>query len=130
MKKILGIDVGERRIGIAVALGENVFEREALAAGKKSISEILEIIKEEEIEEIVIGLPKTLEGREGKQAGLARGFAAKLAGKTSVPILFFDERFSTVEAEKRLRGMEVSERGLKERIDSMAAAVILEDYLK
>jgi putative Holliday junction resolvase len=75
----------------------------------------------------VIGLPISMDGREGSQARKTRAFAEKLAGRTSVPIIFQDERLSTVEARRKVQEARKTTR--TERYDAAAAALILQDYL-
>jgi putative Holliday junction resolvase len=128
-KKILGLDIGAKKIGVAVAVGKLIFEKGVLGQGQSAVKEILRLVKEEGVEKIIIGLPVLESGKEGMQAKFSRRFAAKLASKLSVPILFVDERFSSFEAEKRLREMGLSTKEISKRIDSMSAKIILEDYL-
>ncbi len=131
--RFLGLDVGERRIG--VALGdptENIAT--PLAAVRRVALEddlraVVRLASEREAEAIVVGMPLSLDGRVGPQARLVEGFVRALAKESPVPVHTQDERFSTVEAERLLRqaGHQPSrEKGLR---DSASAAVILQTYL-
>ena len=90
---------------------------------------MLRLAAENDAEQIVVGLPLELSGRRGRQAGRVAAFARSLADRTTVPVETADERYSTVEAERRLRESGVQPSRDKARIDAAAAAVILQSYL-
>jgi putative pre-16S rRNA nuclease len=131
--KVLAIDLGEKRIGLAVS-----DETRLIAGGygvlrRKSRSEDYEryakIIAEETITLLVMGLPITAGGEEGQRAAWVRHYTSELAEHIAIPIVFWDERFSTKEAEASLRARGKRGEQVKERVDAVAAAFILQDYL-
>lgn len=131
--RILGLDVGERRIGIAVAdervrvaLPVTVVERSDLPV---DLDGIARLVQEQEAEAVVIGLPISLNGTLGPQAQAVKAFGQELAARLSLPIEYWDERLSTVEAERRLAS--AGRRGPKARArrDAAAAAIVLQGYL-
>ena len=127
----LGLDVGERRIGVAVsdALGISVSPLEVLdGLGPAQLREYVKAKIREGVGVIVMGLPLTCSGAEGKQARKTREFARALEGLPGAEIVLWDERLSSVEAAKRLREAGHALRG--RRVDAEAAAVILQSYLE
>jgi putative Holliday junction resolvase len=143
--RILGLDVGERRIGVAaadsgtrVALPIGVVERTEPAADADAIARLIE---EQKAEALVLGLPISLNGSLGPQAQLVRAFGDELAACLNLPVEYCDERLSTVEAQRRLappakharqdkRSRSAkSRRASPGRIDAVAAAIILQSYL-
>ncbi|HAZ31277.1 MAG TPA: Holliday junction resolvase RuvX [Dehalococcoidia bacterium] len=131
--RILGLDVGDRRIGVAMsdpmgilASALTVIEREGDGTDVESI---LDMIKENEVGCIVVGLPRSMDGSIGKQAAKTNAFVEDLAELTDVPIKMWDERLSTVIAEGLLKDAGKDRRQMKKRRDAAAAAVILQWYL-
>lgn len=124
--RILALDVGTRRIGVAVCDELQMTARpyKVLERNRKAIAAIHDLVAELQARKILVGLPLHLDGTEGEQAAEVRSFAAKLEKKAAVEIIYWDERLSTVDAEER-SGSRKSEHG----IDARAAAVILESYL-
>lgn len=131
--RILGLDVGERRIGVAICDPQERFafpltllerrdEETALAA-------IAELVEREAAEAVVVGLPLSLDGSHGPQARRVAAFTQALAQRLPLPVTPWDERLTTVEAERRLREAGHSRRGLKDRRDAVAAALMLQSYL-
>jgi len=133
MARVLGIDLGSRRIGVAVSdgLGLTAQPRLTLArrGGRRDIEAIAAAVKEAEADRIVLGLPLTPEGKEGPAALAARAFADKLAAASQLPVELVDESFSTVEAEEVLLAADLSRRRRKQVVDKLAAAVILQRWL-
>lgn len=133
MPRILGLDFGTKRIGAAVsdprrqiATPLEVYERRDPTQDARHYRALIE---ENEVERIVIGLPVHLAGREGASASLARSWGDWLAGLSKLPVVFFDERFTTVEAEDSMiaAGLKRSKRkGLR---DMLAARILLQNYL-
>lgn len=126
----LGLDIGERRVGVAVSdpLGIHAYPLETLQdvdpeALKKYVSEKIA----EGVREVVIGLPLTLRGREGAQAAVVRRYADALRALPSLEVVLWDERLSTVEANRRLRERGKGRRRAK--VDAAAASLILQSYL-
>ena len=131
--RVLGLDVGERRIGVAVSDPTGTIVSPVAAIQRVSqeadIRAVTTLAAEYEAEAIVVGLPISLNGRLGPQGRLVREFIRSLSKESPVPVHPHDERFSTVEAERLLReaGHAPSrEKGLR---DSAAASVILQAYL-
>jgi len=131
--RILGLDVGERRIGVAVvdegvrvALPVAVVERRELPA---DLDAIARLVQEQGAEALVIGLPISLNGSLGPQAQAVKAFGQELAGRLPLPIEYWDERLSSVEAQRRLAS--AGHRGLKAKAkrDAAAAAIVLQSYL-
>lgn len=131
--KILALDIGTVRIGIAasdimeiIAQAMDCYRR--VNPGKDT-DYIASLAKSLEVGEIVIGLPLKLDGTEGQSVAMAREFGKALAQKTEIPIFYQDERLSTVTAEKILIESGVRREKRKEKIDSLAATIILQTYL-
>lgn len=131
--RIMGLDVGEKRIGIALsdemgwtAQAHSVLTRTNL---EEDLQKIIDICKENEVTEIVVGLPKNMNGTLGPKAIEIQEFGDSLKKASSLPIIFYDERLSTVSAEKLLIKADVSRQKRKQVIDKIAAANILQTYL-
>ncbi len=129
--RILGIDHGDVRIGIAMS-DETAFLASPLTTvqnGKGAVDEILALIQEYGVEKIVIGLPLNMDGSCGLATKKVRKFSEKLAKKTEVPILEMDERLTTVTAHHNLREAGLDGRQRKSVVDMAAAQIILQDWL-
>ena len=133
MARVLGIDFGTRRVGAAVsdprraiATPLETYERRDPVQDARHYQNL---VREHEVDQIVIGLPLHTGGREGSAASLARTWGTWLGGVTGLPVLYFDERYTTSEAEDSLiaAGMKRSRRkGLR---DMLAARILLQNYL-
>lgn len=130
--RLLGLDVGDRRIGVAIsdptgslATPVEVYHRRDRASDVRHLGKL---VADLEASGIIVGLPKNMNGTEGPQAEKTRDFARSLA-EAGLKVSLWDERLSTVEATRRL--VEAGRRGksIRQRIDSEAAALILESYL-
>ena len=132
--RYLALDVGDKTIGIAVsdllgltAQGIKTIRR---ISNKKDLQELGEIISEFEADTLIIGLPKNMNGTEGERCEIVRNFADKIsAAFPDIKQIFWDERLSTVAAEKNLIAADVSRKKRKQVIDKMAAVYILQGYL-
>ena len=131
--RIMALDVGERRIGVAVcdplgitAQAHSVLTRRGLDNDLEALSRLVE---ELEAERVVVGLPRNLNGSEGPSAQRSREFAELLTRKVRIPVELYDERLTTVEAENILLASDMSRRKRRQVIDKVAAALILEGYL-
>ena len=131
--RILGLDVGTKTIGLALGLREmgiaqplSTLRRQSV---KKDVPKILKVCQQERIDHIVIGLPLQLDGTEGRSARLARQIGSELSVQGNISIEYFDERYTTVEASRRLRESGVRAHNQKEMIDQVAAMVIIEDWM-
>lgn len=130
--KILALDVGDKRIGVAVSdpFGFSGTPLGTLLNNKEFFKKLEEIINQYKPTKIVIGLPLTLSGEEGEQAKKTKNFAKNLQKHfPHIPIEFEDERFTTDIAEERLSLLLKSKKKKKQKLDSISAVVILESYL-
>jgi putative Holliday junction resolvase len=133
MARLLALDLGERRIGVAVSDPTGMLARPLTTVVRASREDDFEaisyLIEEHAAKGVIIGLPLSLNGTEGPQARRIRRYAERLAKALDVPIQFWDERYSSVEAAEILsekRGRPARARG---ELDAMAAAIILQSYL-
>ena len=134
-KRILAIDYGTKRLGVAVSspLDSTVFPLPYLKQGTwdNIISHIEILLSEKNIQQIVVGLPKSLDGSLGSMAKQCQQFAGTLKKNISVPITLFDERFTSKEAESILiEELNLSRKKRKELKDSLSACLLLQSYLR
>ena len=131
--KIMGIDYGDARTGIAISdLMCTIVGSATVVPSRntdKAIADILQLIKENQVGEIVVGLPKNMDGTEGSRAQLCREFADRLRQETRLPVAMWDERRTTVEAHNILSAHNYHGKKRKETVDAVAASLILEGYL-
>lgn len=131
--RAMGIDVGSRRIGVAVSdeLGFLAAPWRAVPVARgQEFAELAAMVREREIEIVVIGLPTSLDGTEGPQANAVRAFARRLATHLGdIPHTFADERFTTAEAERMMIARRMSREERRARIDAAAAAIMLQGWL-
>lgn len=128
-KNILGIDYGETRIGLAIASDQALLPRPhgILRNDDKIIEEIDQIIRNENVSDVIVGLPRNQSGQETKQTGVVREFAKQLKSRLPVDISFADESLSSRRAESIRR--EFKDRKKGEPIDDLAACFILEEFI-
>jgi putative Holliday junction resolvase len=131
--RLLGVDYGRVRIGLAVsdpdckiAFPLATHRRQGPA---RDAAFFQTLVKEEAIAGLVVGLPLHLDGREGIKAAEARAFGAWLAEATGLPVVYWDERFTTVEAESALWAAGLTHRRRRDRRDRVAAQILLQTYL-
>ena len=133
MKRIMGVDFGDARTGIAVSdlLCSIVGTTTVIHSRnmEKTIEQICQMVKGSDIGEIVVGLPKNMDGTEGSRAELCREFAQKLEEATGLPVKMWDERRTTVEAHNILSQHNYHGKKRKDTVDAVAASLILEGYL-
>ena len=131
--KIMGVDYGDARTGIAISdLMCSIVGTTAVVPSRnteKAIADIAKMVKDNGVGEIVVGLPKNMDGTEGARAELCRQFAAKLGEATGLPIKMWDERRTTVEAHNILSVHNYHGKKRKNTVDAVAASLILEGYL-
>jgi len=131
--RILALDVGEKRIGVAISdLSRSLAgSLEVIQRGSRQedFATVARLVEEYEVEKVVVGYPLSLDGMAGAQAERVERYAVGLAESLTVPVLLWDERFSTVSAERLMREAGLRSKKKRERIDAVAAAVILQDYL-
>ncbi|MBI4394944.1 MAG: Holliday junction resolvase RuvX [Candidatus Omnitrophica bacterium] len=129
----LGLDIGEKRIGVARSDELNFMAHTVGFIERRTDEEVGKKVKhmvdEFRIEKIVVGLPKTMKGKIGIQAEKIFSWIEKLRKEISCPIVTWDERLTTVEAEKALIAQDVSRARRKEKRDSIAAEIMLQSYL-
>lgn len=131
--RILGLDIGEKTIGVAVsdptgliAEGRGVIRR---AGGEEDIRRIKELAEEHAASLIVVGLPRNMNGSVGEQGKKVLAFAKSLQEATGLPVQAWDERLTTVAAERMLIGANLTRRRRKKVIDQVAATLILQNFL-
>jgi putative holliday junction resolvase len=132
--RILGLDVGDRTIGVAAsdALGWTAQGLEIIrrTGWEDDIRRLRELVAEYEVSLIVVGYPKNMNGTIGPRAEMAAEFAQKLGQELELPVRLWDERLTTMEAERMLIAADVSRAKRKKVIDKMAAVLILQNYLQ
>lgn len=133
MSRVVGIDLGSRRIGVAVSdgLGLTAQPHATIArhGGARDLAAIAAVVAEHQAGRVVLGLPLDPEGNEGAAAKSARAFADRLRAALTVPVEMIDESFSTVEAEAVLLEADLSRARRRQVVDRVAAAVILQRWL-
>ncbi len=132
--RILGVDYGERRIGLALSDPLCIFAQPwgHVENDAKWQDRIVELVRKEGVETIVVGMPLTLKGTEGTAAAKVRTFIETLRSATNTSVVTWDERFTTTMAQNDLRALETSKKKRNNksgRLDAMAAAMILQGYL-
>ena len=131
--KIMGIDYGDARTGVAISdlLCTIVGTTTVLPSrnSEKLMADLVRLTKENQIGEIVVGLPKNMDGTEGSRAQLCREFAQTLKEATGLPVAMWDERRTTVEAHNILSAHNYHGKKRKETVDAVAASLILEGYM-
>jgi putative Holliday junction resolvase len=133
---VLGVDTGERRVGVALSDESRVLASPVVVLHRRGglapvLDALADLVRRESVSQLVVGLPLNADGSEGPQARRARDFARVAARAIGVPVCLWDERLSTQEAEAVVRAQGRSTRRQRQRgeLDAVAAAVILQDYL-
>ena len=133
MQKIMGIDYGDARTGVAISdLLCSIVGSTCVVPSRnreKAMADIIRLAQENQVGEIVVGLPKNMDGTEGPRAELCRAFAKRLEGETGLPVAMWDERRTTVEAHNILSQHNYHGQKRKNTVDAVAASLILEGYL-
>ncbi|NMM51740.1 Holliday junction resolvase RuvX [Paenibacillus aquistagni] len=131
--RILGLDYGDRKIGVAVsdAFGWTAQGLEVIVrtSEEKVLKRLETIVKDHEVEAIVLGLPKNMNGTVGPRGEISMTFAETLRQSLGLPVHLWDERLSTVSAERTLLEADVSRKKRRQVVDKMAATIILQTYL-
>lgn len=131
--RIMGVDYGDARTGVAVSdllcsiVGTTTVVHSRNA--QKTIEQLCKMIREQDVGEIAVGLPKNMDGTEGSRAELCRAFAEALERASGVPVKLWDERRTTVEAHNILSQHNYHGKKRKDTVDAVAASLILEGYL-
>ncbi len=132
-RALIGLDLGDKTVGVAISdlMGSVATPRETVRRKKFTLdaARLLEIIKERDVGGIVLGLPRNMDGSEGPRCQKTRAFARNLGRLTELPIGFWDERLSTVAAERALLEADTSRKRRAEVIDHVAASYILQGAL-
>ena len=134
--RIMGLDFGSKTVGVAVsdpllitAQGLEIIRRKEENKLRQTLARIEELITEYEVEEIVLGLPKNMNGTEGPSCDMAKEFAAEVEKAVDTPIVFWDERLTSRIAENAMIEADLSRKKRKQKVDSLAAILILQNYL-
>ncbi len=134
--RIMGLDFGSKTVGVAIsdallitAQGIEIIERKEENKLRKTLARIEELIVEYEVEEIVLGLPKNMNDSLGTRAELSMEFKDKLERRMGLPVTMWDERLTTVAADKAMIEAGIRREHRKEHVDKIAACFILQGYL-
>lgn len=134
--RIMGLDFGAKTVGVAIsdallltAQGIEIIRREEENKLRRSLARIEELIVEYEVEEIVLGLPKHMNNTEGVRVELTMEFKDKLERRTGLPVTLWDERLTTVAADKAMMEAGLRREERREHVDKIAACFILQGYL-
>jgi putative holliday junction resolvase len=131
--RILGVDYGTVRIGLAIsdptgmlAQGLSVLKRKT---DTQAVADIVQIIQDHDVDEVVVGLPRHMNGSLGEKAQVCQAFADEIANASGLPVAMYDERLTTVAAERMLIEADVMRKRRKQVIDAVAATLLLQGYL-
>lgn len=131
--RILALDVGNKRIGVALSDELNILAQPLYTIHRKGlerdIQEIVNIIKEKNVGTVIVGLPKNMDGTVGFQGEKTQKFAEILMQNIEIPLIMWDERLTTVSARRIMIENDVKQKDKKNLVDTVAAVVILENYL-
>ncbi len=127
--RIMGLDVGEKRIGVAVSDSLGYTAQGISTIKRENTEELKKIVSDYDIGEIVVGLPKNMDGSIGEQGKKVLDFIEKLKQEIDLPMITWDERLTTKEAEGVLLKADLSRAKRKKVIDKLAAVLILQSYL-
>ncbi len=134
--RILGLDYGSKTVGVAVsdpllltAQGLEIIRRKDENKLRQTMARIEELCREYEVGKIVLGLPKNMNDTEGERAELTREFKEKLERRTGLPVFLWDERLTTVAADKTMIEAGIRRENRKDYVDMIAAVLILQGYL-
>ncbi len=134
--RIMGLDFGSKTVGVAVsdallltAQGVEIIRRKEENKLRRTLARIEELIVEYGVEQIVLGLPKHMNGTEGVRAELTEEFKDKLERRTGLPVVWWDERLTTVAADKTMMEAGIRRENRKDYVDMLAAVFILQGYL-
>lgn len=134
--RIMGLDFGSRTVGVAVsdsllvtAQGLEIIRRPEANKLRRTLARIEELILEYEVEEIVLGYPRNMNATEGPRVELTREFQEKLERRTGLPVTLWDERLTTVAADRAMMEAGIRRERRGEYVDKIAAALILQGYL-
>jgi putative Holliday junction resolvase len=134
--RVMGLDYGSKTVGVAIsdplgitAQGIETIERKEENKLRKTLARIEELVKEYEVEKIVLGFPKNMNNTIGERAEKSLELKAMLERRIGIPVIMWDERLTTVEAERTLIESNVRRENRKKYVDKIAAVFILQGYL-
>ncbi|MCF7955668.1 MAG: Holliday junction resolvase RuvX [Phycisphaerae bacterium] len=129
--RYLAVDHGEKRTGLAICdKAETMASPLKVIVGQGGlVKQIVKVVQEECIEAVIVGLPLNMDSTEGPRAESVRVFGAELEKATQVPVIYYDERLSSFDAENKLAGLDLTRKKKKKHLDAVAAASILEAFL-
>ena len=134
--RIMGLDFGSKTVGVAIsdpllltAQGTEIIRRKEENKLRQTLARIEELIKEYEVEKIVLGQPKHMNGTEGVRVELTGEFKEKLERRTGLPVVLWDERLTTVAADRAMMEAGIRRENRKDYVDMIAATFILQGYL-
>ena len=134
--RVMGLDYGSKTVGVAIsdplgitAQGIETIERKEENKLRKTLARIEELVKEYEVEKIVLGFPKNMNNTIGERAEKSLELKAMLERRIGIPVIMWDERLTTVEAERTLMESNVRRENRKKYVDKIAAVFILQGYL-
>ena len=129
----LGLDIGDKRIGVALSDAESILASPFTIINCQGdiadVEAITSIISQQQVKQVIVGLPRLMDGSLGKQAEKVKAFTQKLCSHTEVPVEFRDERLTTVSAKRLMRAANTKKTKSKAKYDAIAAALILQGYL-
>jgi putative Holliday junction resolvase len=129
----LGLDVGDKRIGVALSDPGGILASPFTIINRRDesldMAAIADIINQKQVEQVIVGLPRSMDGSLGRQAEKVKAFTERLGEHTDVPIEYRDERLTTVLAERLAQVANARKNRVKARRDAQAAAIILQGYL-
>ena len=134
--RIMGLDFGSKTVGVAVsdplfitAQGVEIIRRERESKLRQTLARIEELVREYEVDEIVLGFPKNMNGTEGERCEKTLAFKEQLEKRLSLPVELWDERLTTVAADQTMMEAGIRRENRKEYVDAIAASFILQGYL-
>lgn len=134
--RIMGLDFGSKTVGVAIsdellitAQGKEIIRRKEENKLRQTLARIEELIVEYDVQEIVLGLPKNMNNTEGERVQLTLEFKEKLERRTGLPVATWDERLTTVAADRAMMEAGIRREDRKEHVDKIAAVFILQGYL-
>lgn len=136
MSRIMGLDFGSKTVGVAIsdplfitAQGKEIIRRERENKLRQTLARIEELIQEYEVSEIVLGCPKNMDGSEGERVEKTNEFKADLERRTGLKVTLWDERLTTVAADKYMMEAGIRRENRKDYVDEIAAVLILQGFL-
>ncbi len=131
--RAMGLDVGDKTIGIALSDSLGITAQGLTTLWRKNreadLQALVDLCKQHQVEVLVIGLPLNMDGSEGSRAAISRRFSERLAHVTGLPVKLWDERLSTMQAERILLEADLSRKKRRQVIDKLAAQVILQSWM-